>query len=178
MKLDKITNVAVIVAALFVIGTGIWDRFSARPSPAQASVQQLVGKTLPLPASMNTGDAAALVFFVSKNCHYCSDSMPFYRRLAELRDHGSKGFKLLALAPSGRETGADMQAYFAQNRIALDAAGEMQFAAIGVSGTPTVALVDGSRRVLAVWLGKLSTDKESELISKVKGVCPSCKGGA
>jgi hypothetical protein len=137
-----------------------------------------VGKTLEAPLPANADPAVTVVLFVSKNCHFCSESMPFYRRLAALRVQGPGGLKLLAVTPAERETREDAVKYFADRDVALDGAGTLSFASLGVSGTPTIALLDHSKRVLSVWTGKLPSGTESQVISAIRALCHERAVGA
>lgn len=176
MKIENIANGVVIVAAVVLIGLNVYDRLTPHVDTNQASAQALIGKTLPLPQSLGTGSRITAVLFVSKNCHFCSESMPFYLRMSALRTGESNTFRLLAVTPTGRETTAEGQQYFAEHGVPIDGIGEMQFGALGIQGTPTLALLDPSRRVVKVWAGKVPRKTEEEIIGTIRQLCPECRG--
>ena len=110
-SLDKLSNIAVIGVALVVAGTNIYDRISVHPTDLPAPfAQRFMGKRLPLPNALPVGGSGEIILFISKTCHYCSQSMTFYRRLAELRSPKCN-LKIVALGPKERETQADIQGY-------------------------------------------------------------------
>jgi hypothetical protein len=176
LKTENIANVAVILAAVVLIGLNVYDRAIARVDSHQASARSLIGKTLPLPQSLSTGNRITAVLFVSKNCHFCSESMPFYLRMSALRSGDSNAFRLLAVTPTGRETIAEGRQYFGEHGVPVDGIGEMQFGPLGIQGTPTLALLDPSRRVVKIWAGKVPDKTEEEIIGTIRQLCPECRG--
>jgi hypothetical protein len=60
---------------------------------------------------------------------------------------GNLGSNVLAVTPSGLETTAEDEQYLAERHVPVDGIGQLQFDALGIHGTPTLALLDGSGRV-------------------------------
>jgi hypothetical protein len=176
LKIENVANVAVIGAAVVLIGLGVYDRIAARSDIHRTSPQALLGQTLELPQSLSTGTRTTAVMFVSKNCHFCSDSMPFYLRISTLRPAESGAFRLLAVTPMGRETSAESRQYFVEHGVPVDGIVQMPFGKLGIAGTPTLALLDRSRRVVKVWTGRVSSDTENEIIATIQKLCPECVG--
>jgi hypothetical protein len=123
---------------------------------------------------------ATLVLFVSKDCHFCAASVPFYQRLAAVRSASSGHLKMVAAVPQATETESDARGYFSGHGIALDGAQPTPFRAIGLIATPTLALVGSNGIITDVWTGKLPPDKEAEVIRRVGAVCRECnpEGGS
>ena len=162
---EKYSNIAVIVVASVVIGTNLYDHFGLQaPKP-----KQLTGK--PLPGSSITGNQGTITLFISKDCHFCTDSMDFYRRLSDLRATTPCDIKLVAAGPRNRETREDIQTYLAKHDLAVDGIEMLNFSCLGVSGTPTLVLQGASRLVRAVWFGYLPEASENEVLSKTKSFC-------
>jgi hypothetical protein len=57
------------------------------------------------------------------------------------------------------------QTYLGKLGVVVDEVRQSTLGAIGVSGTPTLLLVDNKGAVKQSWLGKLSPDKETEVLS-------------
>jgi hypothetical protein len=174
-RLEKASNIAVIIAATVVAVTTIYGRL--RPPAAGVATEQFAkqytGKPLPLPGIQGAA-VTTLVLFASVNCHYCAESVPFYRRLAELRSGSSGQLRLVTAFPQARQTADETARYFSEKGITLDAVEPIAFPAIGVNGTPTLALVDRSGTVKAVWVGKLSAEKEAEVLLQIHSMCRDC----
>lgn len=177
--LDIASNIAVIVAASAVAATAIYNHVAARQTSAGAVsastfTQQYKGKRVPLPGLEAGSGVTTLVLFVSKTCHFCEESAPFYRRLAAVRSASSGRFRMVAAVPQATETGAEAKTYFAERGITLDGAQPAPFRAIGLAATPTLALVSGSGIITDVWTGKLAPDKETEVIGRIEAMCRDC----
>jgi hypothetical protein len=173
-KLEKTANIAVILAALVLIGFNLYDRFLAPRIRTATFAQKTIGKVLPLSASSAVGTTATIVLFVSKGCHFCSESMPFYRRLAALMPPGSHELSLLGAVPAERDGRKDAEAYFAQNGVVVNGIEQIPFQRIGLYATPTLALLDGSRRVVAVWTGRITGAQEEAVVRKLNTLCANC----
>jgi hypothetical protein len=173
--LEKMSNVAVIVLAAGVLGFNIYDRFVPRvvPPSQMTLVRKYMGKPLPLPAAVPQGQRGTVALFVSKDCHFCSESMAFYRRLATVTSAPPCSVKMVALGPKEREKREDIEAYLAVHNLSVDAIDMVDFPTVNVSGTPTLVVEDGSKLVRGIWVGKLSEIKENEVLDRVKSYCQS-----
>ncbi len=174
MKIDKVANVVVIAVAVVIVGLNVFDRLAPREDVHQTRARVLVGKAVQFPPPIRLGGRLTVVLFVSKNCAFCSASMPFYSRISSLRPRGSSAFRLLAVTPNGRETITEDQQYLAEHRVPVDSAGQIQFDALGIRATPTLALLDGTGRVFKAWTGLLPAKSEDEVIRIIRQRCPEC----
>ncbi|HEX4135717.1 MAG TPA: hypothetical protein VHY84_13970 [Bryobacteraceae bacterium] len=169
---EKIANIAVILAAVAVVSTNIYDRFTPRVPVAQATLaQKFLGKRMPLPDSVLSGAKGTVTLFISKDCHFCTASMAFYQRLAALKSPDSCNIKLVALAPKDHDLPEEVETYLSGHNLSVDEIEVVDFANLGVTGTPTVVLHDGARRVQGLWVGLLSEARQAEVIAKVTSVC-------
>ena len=80
-----------------------------------------------------------------------------------VREHGDT--QLVALVPQAAEEG---QTYLRRLGVDVDDVRQVSLGSMGLSGTPTLILVDGDGVVSDVWVGALTTDKESEVISQLR----------
>lgn len=79
--LEKCANIAVIVgvaAFLFVIVRGEFNK-NKQSAPPRA----LVGKSITLPGTQLNPQHNSLLVAISTQCHFCKDSLPFYKTLTE-----------------------------------------------------------------------------------------------
>jgi hypothetical protein len=128
----------------------------------------------PFPLTAVQGSATA-VLFLSTKCHICSASMPFYRQMAALRTVGPRGFGIMVVFPEAGQGPRDGDEYLKGNELAVDGVQAARFDSLGISGTPTLALVDGSGIVRRVWRGKLSSKDEAELLGAINSLCVACR---
>lgn len=77
-------NIAILVVALLLCWKLVEaTRGHASGTSASASDETLIGATLPLRSSYKWSDSPeTLVFAIRAGCHFCEDSVPFYRRFA------------------------------------------------------------------------------------------------
>ena len=95
-----------------------------------------------------------------------------------MRDSAPGGMRVVSAFPVNAQSEEQTRKYFGNGGVVLDDALPVRFPFIGVTGTPTVALVDSEGNVRGVWVGKVSASGEAALVREMKFLCPSCKGGA
>jgi len=167
-KLDTIANIAIIVvciiAAVVLVQNQILPRFQHQPArPSEAAK----GETLAaLRDVVPAGTQKALVMAISPTCHFCTDSMPFYKQLLDKRNQSQSPLKVIAAVPDAKAEAAE-QANLAEHGVQPDALVHVDFSKIKVPGTPTLLLVDDRGKVLNVWVGKLDESREREVLAQL-----------
>lgn len=164
-RLEIAANVGIVLTAvLFAIA--VRHVLTSERAAQEASRPYQPGEAVDLPGLDTERSSATLVLFVRSTCPYCTESMPFYRRLL---DHASKGrMRAVAVVLEQRETGA---AYLAahgltvQNVLTIDRSRPSR-----VKGTPTLILLDKSGRVVNSWVGKLAGQAENEVMGAIDRV--------
>ncbi|MFL6208943.1 MAG: peroxiredoxin family protein [Pyrinomonadaceae bacterium] len=97
-------------------------------------------------------------------CHFCSDSAPFYQQL--IKEPGAQSdTKLAAILPGAA---ADSRAYLSRLGVPIKDVRQASLGALGISGTPTLLLVNAQGVVTKAWVGRLPTDKEVEVINALR----------
>lgn len=173
MRLDRIANIFVILAALAISGSVVYDRVIPRFQSASSvtrSNQRLVGTRLPLPVAAGDnklGTSATVVLIVSRKCHFCTDSMPFYAQLTALKPPAGNDLVIVAGFPAGFETPQQTMDYFREHGAVPDATEPLDFAAIGPTATPTILLLDHSGEVKDMWVGQLTGLAQRKVIAAV-----------
>lgn len=176
-KIQLTANWIVIFAAVVVVGIGVQRFFSpAQPIPQQQLVQQqqpnlpqqqfkiepTVGENFSLPDLELAKDSKTLVMVLQTGCHFCTESLPFYKRVAEsLKDNN---IKIVAVFPSEIKDGEE---YLAKAGIKNVDVKQATLSNINVAGTPTLMLLDKDGKITNYWVGKLSPVKEEEVIYKI-----------
>src|SRR5579871_539591 len=165
-KLERISNIAVILTCLIVVGSvgrSWYQGYEARRSNIHK------GQLVSLPGQALAGKST-LVMALSVGCHFCQDSVPFYQKLSAFKN-SSPGLRMVAVFP---QPTAEAIAYLKKQGIAVDAVASLPLGQVGVRGTPTLLLLDEQSKVHEVWEGKLNDKQETEVISSLKKVCPGC----
>ncbi len=104
-----------------------------------------------------------LLLVLQAGCHFCSESAPFYKRLAGEAAQAS-GIHLVAVLPQDVAEGSQ---YLNSLGLNIGDVRQAQLDALGVSGTPTLILIDGTGVVMKSWVGKLSGDREAEVLTQL-----------
>lgn len=158
-------NVAILlVACLLAL---VLYRNHLRNQPINQTVSQRPGVTTLKGtnlSSLNVNWAEApqtLLLAISSTCHFCSESGPFYKRLVQYK--GTT--RIIAILPQPVSEGRE---YLRHLDVRVDEVKQLGLDTLGVSGTPTLMLVDGSGTVRESWIGKLSADQEASVISNVR----------
>lgn len=166
-RVELAANVAIIaVAALicFVLVKSYILGGSQGPPPQQQQQQRpkpVIGSKAAVPDVDWGRNGRTLVLVLQKGCGYCTDSAPFYQRLA--REAGS--VRLVAALPNKVEEGRQ---YLSELAVPVEEVRQASPQALGAPGTPTLLLVDGSGVVTDSWVGRLPPDKEDEVLSRLK----------
>jgi thioredoxin-related protein len=103
-----------------------------------------------------------LILFERSTCKFCNESLGFYSRLASLaRKNGTR-----VVALTSEDTGANGN-FLATNGVTVDAVLALQDNRLKVFATPTLILVKNDGTVVGSWVGKLTEQKESEVVAKL-----------
>jgi hypothetical protein len=105
------------------------------------------------------GNGRTLVLAISTKCHFCKDSVPFYRKLQE---QVGKHLKTVAVLP---ETLAEAQEYLNAEGVHVDQVREATMAGLGIQGTPTLLLVNSAGVVTKLSIGKIQPEREQEVLA-------------
>ncbi|HEX8282260.1 MAG TPA: hypothetical protein VF588_02855 [Pyrinomonadaceae bacterium] len=164
-KIEVAANVAILVVAL-LLGVVLVKRYLLpSPPPVPQSEEQRLkpGDKLAL-ADVDWGRSKkTLVMVLSTNCHFCTESAPFYQRLAREKS-GRDDVRLLAVLPQSVE---ESRKYLDTNGVSVTEVRQAQPGAVGVRGTPTLIIVNSSGAVVDSWVGKLPRDKEDEVLKRL-----------
>lgn len=161
-KIEVGANVAIIVVALLLV-TLLVRRYLLPQTPKFAPVanaQIRPGTKLSIPGADWSRSQRTLLMVLSTTCHFCTESAPFYQRIAG--GHGAT--RLVAVMP---QPVGEAQDYLRQHDISVDEIRQANLDAIGVRGTPTLILLDGNSSVLETWDGKVPPEKESEVLARL-----------
>lgn len=160
--IERIANLAIIVAVVFFLGAMVrGNLLQQRPTPAPRRADVQVGSTISLPGVHFPAQRDSLLLGISTTCHYCKDSLPFYRQLtARLQGRVS----VIAVLPQSQP---EAEAFMRDAGLTGVQVVSEKLSNIGVYGTPTLLLVDDKGKVKSAWVGELDSGREQSLISAI-----------
>jgi hypothetical protein len=162
-KIELVANVAIIVVAC-LLGVTLVKNYLL-PKKPERTVQappenRSVGN--PTVSSLDIDwkkSKVTLLLVLSTQCHFCTESAPFYRELKK-RD----GVHIVAVLPQDLP---ESKKYLTQLGIGVDEVRQVSLPSIGVEGTPTLLLVDQEGAIKNTWRGKLSRLQESSVLDRL-----------
>ena len=162
-KLELLTNISIVVLCLTVSGILIEKHFFSYPTPTPPPATAK-GEILDLPADLSPGDAELVVVAaVSPACGFCSQSMPFYRALAERTRATDSSVRFVAAVGDPSQVEAE-RALLEESGVDVDSIVVTDFEALGIPGTPMLIAADRRGEVVGAWLGKLAEEQQQEVL--------------
>ena len=166
-RVNLLADVVLIVVGLVVMGMLL----SRSTSPAPVIPAELLSEENRFVGQLYTFDqvdwAAAqhtLVLSLDSECIFCTESIPFYRRM---QAHDATDVQIVVVAPF---YDFGMMDYLAAQNLQPDKVVMVnELNTLPDSGTPTLLLVDRDGLVTHAWIGLLSSDREEEVLSAVFG---------
>ncbi|HEX4497380.1 MAG TPA: hypothetical protein VIE43_17025 [Thermoanaerobaculia bacterium] len=99
-KLDTVANIAIILVCAIAAAVLVRNQFFP-PRPPGAPPQAEKGETYAqLKNVVPAGSNRALVVAVQPGCHFCNDSMTFYKQLIDQRNSQASKVKFVAVVPA------------------------------------------------------------------------------
>jgi hypothetical protein len=168
-RLERLGQVMFAVMCLAVSAAAVQHVFASRSAAAPARpVPVAAGKKLTLPDNATSrGTRPALLLALNSQCRFCTESMPFYRRLAE-SPAVREGRLLLSAVTMQPE--AEMQTYVSEHRLPVSAIVPIAEAGFNVPGTPVLLLVNADGTVHDSWSGWLDAEGEKAVESSIARV--------
>lgn len=188
--IETATNLSIIIVAL-VGATVLVKNYLLRPTTPPSEIRQTTsgrnlqglpddgrtirtgttpprapeqGSQLSIPGVSWGESNQTVVLALSDKCRYCSESGPFYQRLA--RDLSKRSdIRLVAVFP--QEPGAGKK-YLEDLGVPVGQVIQAPLDSLQVRGTPTLVLVDKNGTVTQSWIGKLSPERETEVLNRIK----------
>lgn len=168
--IEMMANIAIVISA--VLFSTVLIKSYLRPSNPEP--KELAANAAPITENiLQKGDVLpvsdidwarsgrTLVLALSTTCHFCTDSAPFYQKISN--NHGST--HLLAVFP---QANGESEQYLQRLGIKVDQVRQASFSKLGITGTPTLVLIDADGKVTNKWEGALSTERETEVLGRLK----------
>lgn len=154
--LEVSANLGIVIVALIIVGNFVASKWRTKREIATLTTGSKVSLS-----GVKWEDGTTLVLALQRGCRFCEESASFYRRLWQQRS-GSEP-RMIAVVPGDK---AEVGKYLNELGVVVDGMVNASLADIHVSATPTLVLVDRSGRVSNVWIGKLDSNRENDVIER------------
>ena len=154
--LEISANLGIVIVALIIVGNFVASKWRTKRETDTLTTGSQVSLS-----GVKWEDGSTLVLALQRGCRYCNESAPFYRRLWQQRS-GSEP-RMIAVVPGDK---VEVGKYLNELGVAVDGVVNASLSDIHVSATPTLVLVDRSGRVSNIWVGKLDSNRENEVIQR------------
>ena len=163
-KLAAITNLAIVAVAL-LLGFVCVKKYLLTPTNARPAEPApiVVGTRISLPDVDWSRTRKSMVVALNRECRFCTQSAPFYKRLVE-KANGNKNLQLVAVLPHDPNTAHQ---YLDSIGVAFNEVRSSELNKISVSGTPTILLLNDKGAITASWVGALTVDQENEVLRRL-----------
>ena len=163
-KLERAAYVLFILVC--VAGLGALARQELFPRVPAPSTPNLVGRHLSIPGLQPQPKQSelSLVVVVRSDCHFCVESLPFYRELDRRHKIHPGQFSLYVVS---NEPVEKLRAFVDNSSMSPDGIATVDFSNIGIPGTPTVAVIDKTGMVKRIFFGKLGDSASRELLALI-----------
>lgn len=158
-RLEAIANMVVIAVALAVGYTLLRGNLVSSAANRGAGV----GDYLPAVTGIDWGrHGSTLVLALNSSCHYCRESAPFYRKLAQARVTGpDRDLDMIALF---QNDSLAVRSFNTQLGLSIRSFSDVALEKLNIVATPTLFLVDRKGRVDRAWVGVLTPRQEHEVL--------------
>lgn len=178
-SLDKIANASVIVAAVVVTAVAtlqLTREYRARSTSSSSSSRAavLIGKQVQLPHVNFAESTATVVLALSSSCHYCTNSLPFYRELVRFQEASARNGKRIHVIAAMPQPETEGNRYMKANNLSVGRVVSTDLKTLGVSATPSLLVVNARGVVEAAWVGMLTADKQSAVVKTLRDHCGQC----
>lgn len=163
-KVELFANIAIILVAIALVVVLAKRFVFTGPAENGTPTQVSVGTKVSVPDVDWSRSNKNLVLVLSDTCRYCTASAPFYKRLVQERAQRDS-FRLTAVLPEPVDNG---RKYLNDLGVSIDEVKQLSPDAIRVRGTPTLLLVNNVGVVTDTWLGKLTPEQETAVLSRLQ----------
>jgi hypothetical protein len=158
-KVEVAANVGIIIVVLLAVA--FWAKGGlSRQSESQHNIP--IGSKLSLKTVNWQANGKSMVLALSTTCHFCTESAGFYRQLA--MECQKQNVRMVAVLPQPVN---ESKLYLAKEGVTVDEVIQSSLQDIQVAGTPTLLLVDQGARINAAWYGKLSGNREKDVLANL-----------
>jgi hypothetical protein len=163
---EIVANVAIIALAIMLGFFLVKKEFFSTPNNPKPDFEIATGTKISLPDIDWAKNNQTLIIALKTGCHFCKESAPFYQQLTKEVSNNSQ---LIFMLP---ESVSEGEKYLKEMEVPNSKIRQIDLDTIKVKGTPSLILVDNQGIVKRSWVGKLSPEKEAEVLGELH--CKTC----
>lgn len=160
LYLGRAVNVAIIVAACVFCTLGLLH-FRRSPAPGGPASPK-AGERVEIHGVTGADHRQLEVFALQIGCHFCKESLPFYRKL--VANNNVTRTRVVFVFP---QKPSEAREYLAEAGIKDVDVEQADLSSVDVTGTPTILLLDSNGVIQKFWVGKLSSSREREVEASI-----------
>lgn len=172
-NVELTVNTVIAIAVVVIAGVAVKRYVTSEQTNSQSLPEHkrlLMGTRVIVP-NVNWGNSRNhLVFFLDKNCAYCTSSAPFYRQLLE--EAAKRDVQWLAILQNAPD---EAREYVRSLSLPIENVQSGTLASYKIPGVPTVMLLDEGGVVKGVWLGA-HKGREKEMQAELLALLDAAKG--
>jgi hypothetical protein len=162
--LETYTSISLLLLAIAGISSLAINHFVKQPPAVLRSGLERGMVLESIPSIDYRTSTRTLLLALNTKCIYCSESLPFFKKLAAANGLSSGTLHIVAIFPNKTQ---DVAIYLKENDFSVDTVAEVEFSHLNISGTPSMVLLDNKGRVSDFWIGKLSDGEADKLIGSL-----------
>lgn len=160
--LDRVANIAIILAVAVFLGLVIRSEMAHPTKRIEASPHLLLGKVITLPGVRLSQQRQSIVIALSTQCHFCQESLPFYKHLAQTAEGK---LDVIAVLPQPLPAA---ESFVEQASIRTTHVLSANLGSLGIFATPTVLIVNGKGEIKNAWVGLLDDKSQQQVLSHIQ----------
>ncbi|PYS23251.1 MAG: hypothetical protein DMF72_09800 [Acidobacteria bacterium] len=174
-KLEVLANITVIITSIVLCVVIVRNHSGLQqstppkatatpPATAAASRRAVVqpGTRIFVPGIDWSKSNRTLLLALSTHCHFCTESAPFFKQLKQRR---TDDVRIVAVFPQPVD---QAKPYLDKLDLSFEIV-QSSLDTLGISGTPTLLLIDRDGAVTESWVGRLSEIEAARVLAKVYG---------
>jgi len=156
-NIELVTQIVIAIAIVIAAGVLVKRTVFSGWGNGERAPGIVAGDRLNVPTIDWAQNKKSLVFFLKKDCPYCTSSADLYRQL--LDEAAKRNVKCIAVLPNSPE---DARKYLQYLELPFEKVYTGPIEDNKINGTPTIVFVDESGIVKSVWIGA-QTEREKEM---------------
>lgn len=159
-KFELTVNILIVIVVVFLVGIFIRQYFLPGNPTVSGPKFPIVGAKVSIADIDWPKSNKNVLLVLSKGCRYCTESAEFYKKL--IQQTHDKNVQITAVLPQPKE---EAEKYLSEIGISGVEIRQSQLESLNVGGTPTIIVADDKGVITNVWIGKLSSDEENEVVN-------------
>ena len=165
-RLERLGHVMFIVMCVALSAAAVQYVLTSRSAAAPVKGAVVAkGIKVTLPADPRGAATPSVLLVLNSQCRFCTQSMPFYGRLAQLKSvkDGRVRLSAISLEPPGT-----LERYLATHNLRVASVIPIAQTGFNVNGTPGLVLAASDGVVIDSWDGWLNPEQEQDVVRAIE----------